>query len=140
MSSINKYMDDSQDPDTVPSKKRSGPKPKKLVEATYQGIEVGRGDTKKIIDPKEVEKLAAIGMKISEMSEWFGVDDSTLNYNFKQELKKGRHNLKTSLRQAQIQLALGGNCTMLIFLGKNLLGQSDNPMDSETNAPLPWKD
>jgi hypothetical protein len=133
-------MDDSKDPDIIPSKKRSGPKPKKLVEAVYSGIEVGRGDNKKVIDPKEVEKLAAIGMKNSEISEYLEIDDSTLAYNFKQELKKGRHNLKSSLRQAQIQLALSGNCTMLIFLGKNLLGQSDNPMDSESNAPLPWRD
>ena len=133
-------MDDSKDPDITPSKKRSGPKPKKLVEATYTGIEVGRGDNKKVIDPKEVEKLAAIGMKNTEIAEYLDIDDSTLNYNFKQELKKGRHNLKTSLRQAQIKYALEGNTSLLIFLGKNYLSQSDNPMDSEANAPLPWQD
>jgi hypothetical protein len=77
-------------------------------------------------------------MKISEMSEWFGVDDSTLNYNFKQEIAKGKHNLHTSLRQAQIRLALSGNATMLIWLGKNILGQSESPYESEGNTPLPW--
>jgi len=134
-------MDDPKDPDTATSKpKKTGPKAKKLVEATYQGIEVGRGDNKKVIDPKEVEKLAAIGMKNTEIAEYLEIDDSTLAYNFKQQLTKGRHNLRCSLRQAQIQLALSGNATMLIFLGKNLLGQSDNPMDSESNAPLPWSD
>ena len=121
-------------------KRKSGPKPKKLVEAVYTGIEVGRGENKKIIDPKEVEKLAAIGMKNSEISEYLEIDDSTLAYNFKQELKKGRHSLKSSLRQTQIKVALDGNVTMLIFLGKNLLGQSDSPLDSEANAPLPWQD
>jgi len=134
-------MDDSQDPDTVPSKpKRTGPKPKKLVEATYSGIEVGRGDNKKVIDPKEVEKLAALGMKITEMSEWFGVDDSTLNYNFKHEIQKGKHNLNCSLRQAQIRLALSGNATMLIWLGRNILGQTDSDNHGEANTPLPWQD
>lgn len=127
-----------QQPQELPATKRK--KLKKLVEGTYQGLEVGRGENKKIIDPKEVEKLAALGMKISEMSEWFGVDDSTLNYNFKQEIAKGKHNLNCSLRQAQIRLALSGNATMLIFLGKNILGQSDNPVNSESNAPLPWND
>lgn len=133
-------MDDN-DPDTATSpRKKTGPKAKKLVEATYQGIEVGRGENKKVIDPKEVEKLAAIGMKNHEIAEYLDIDDSTLSYNFKQQLTKGRHQLKSSLRRAQIELALNGNATMLIFLGKNLLGQSDNPIDSEANAPLPWQD
>lgn len=120
------------------SKKKTGNKPKQLVEGTYLGIEVGKD--KKIIDPKEVEKLASIGMKNSEIAEYLDIDDSTLGYNFKQELIKGRHNLKVSLRKAQISLALTGNATMLIWLGKNILGQSDSPFDSEGNAPLPWDD
>ena len=120
------------------SKKKTGNKPKQLVEGTYLGIEVGKD--KKIIDPKEVEKLASIGMKNSEIAEYLNIDDSTLGYNFKQELIKGRHNLKVSLRKAQISLALTGNATMLIWLGKNILGQSESPFDSEGNAPLPWDD
>jgi hypothetical protein len=119
-------------------KKKTGNKPKQLVEGTYLGIEVGKD--KKIIDPKEVEKLASIGMKNSEIAEYLDIDDSTLGYNFKQELIKGRHNLKVSLRKAQISLALSGNATMLVWLGKNILGQSDSPFDSEGNAPLPWDD
>lgn len=133
-------MDDN-DPDTATSpRKKTGPKAKKLVEATYQGIEVGRGENKKVIDPKEVEKLASIGMKNTEIAEYLEIDDSTLNYNFKQFLTRGRHNLKSSLRQAQIRLAMSGNATMLIWLGRNYLGQSDNPTDSDANAPLPWQD
>jgi hypothetical protein len=129
-------MDDTN---TIPtSKKKTGNKPKQLKEGTYLGIEVGKD--KKIIDPKEVEKLASIGMKNSEIAEWLGIDDSTLNYNFKQELAKGKHNLHCSLRQAQIRLAMSGNATLLIWLGKNILGQSDNPIDSEANTPLPWSD
>jgi hypothetical protein len=123
-----------------PQKAKTGPKPKPLKQATYEGIEVGRGENKKIIDPKEVEKLAAIGMKNSEIAEWFGIDDSTLSYNFKQQLLKGKLQLNQSLRKAQITLALSGNATMLIWLGKNILGQSESPFDSEGNAPLPWDD
>lgn len=121
-----------------PPRKKTGNKPKQLKEATYLGIEVGRGETKKIIDPKEVEKLASIGMKNSEIAEWFGIDDSTLSYNFKQQITKGKLNLVQSLRRAQISVALSGNPTMLIWLGRNLLGQSDQPFDTEANAPLPW--
>ena len=122
------------------SKKKTGNKPKQLVEGTFLGIEVGRGENKKVIDPKEVEKLASIGMKNSEIADFLEVDDSTLSYNFKQQLLKGRHNLKVSLRKAQLSLALSGNATMLIWLGRNLLGQSENTFDHEDNQPLPWND
>ena len=127
-------------PNSHTSKSKTGPKKKALVEATYTGIEVGRGENKRVIDPKEVEKLASIGMKNSEIAEYLDIDDSTLGYNFKQELAKGRHNLKVSLRKAQISVALGGSVPMLIWLGKNILGQSDSPFDSEGNNPLPWND
>ena len=36
--------------------------------------------------------------------------------------------------------ALDGDPRMLIFLGKNLLGQSENPMGGDNSAPLPWSD
>jgi len=128
---------------TTPANKaasKTGPKPKKLVKAEYEGIEVGRGDNKKVIDPKEVYKLASLGMKNSEIAEWFGIDDSTLNYNFKQELLKGRLSLNCSLRQAQISLALSGNATMLIWLGKNVLSQQETPVNTDNSMPLPWTD
>lgn len=131
---------ESKTPEQPTTKKKTGNKPKQLVEATYTGIEVGRGENKKVIDPKEVQKLASIGMKNSEIAEYLDIDDSTLNYNFKQYLIKGRHDLKVSLRRAQINLALSGNATLLIWLGKNILGQSDSPLDSDANQPLPWND
>jgi len=120
--------------------KRTGPRPKKLKEGRYMGIEVGRGENKKIIDPKEVEKLASLGMKNSEIADWFGIDDSTLSYNFKQETIKGRLNLIRSLRQAQIKYALEGSNALLIWLGKNILGQSDTPNTNDQNQILPYTD
>lgn len=121
-----------------PAATKTGPKPKELVEATYLGIPVGRD--KKVIDPEEVEKLAGIGCKNSEICEWFGIDDSTLSYNFKHQIAKGREHLKQSLRRAQLSLALSGNAVMLIWLGKNILGQTDNPTNGEATQPLPWTD
>jgi hypothetical protein len=35
---------------------------------------------------------------------------------------------------------MGGNPTMLIFLGKNLLGQSDAPITTQEAQILPWED
>ena len=123
------------------TKKKTGNKPKQLVEATYTGLEVGRGEKKKVIDPKEVEKLASMGFKRSEIAEYLDVDDSTLSYNFKQELAKGQMNLKQSLRRAMIHNAvINYNATIQIFLAKNILGMSDSPLDSDANTPLPWSD
>jgi hypothetical protein len=115
---------------------KTGPKPKELVTAEYLGIPVGRD--KKVIDPEEVEKLAGLGCRDREIADFFGIKEDTLRYNFADYLTKGREQLKQSLRRAQLNLALGGNAVMLIWLGKNILGQSDNPTDSDNNAPLPW--
>lgn len=88
----------------------------------------------------DVFKLASIGMKNTEIADWFGIDKNTLDYNFATELLKGREILKQSLRRKQLQVAMSGNAVMLIFLGKNLLGQSDTPNNSSDREPLPWSD
>lgn len=113
-------------------------KTEKVGTKIVEGRIVGRD--KKIIPPPEVFRLAQIGCKNQEIADWFGVDENTLTYNFSVELLKGRESLKQSLRQAQIRLALNGNATMLIWLGKNILGQQENPINSEANAPLPWNE
>ena len=128
------YIDETVDPS------KTGNKPKKLVAVEVYGYEVGRGKNKRIVTPDDVYKLAAIGSTDREIARWFDVNEDTLRYNFKESLSKGREDLSQSLRHAQLKLALSGNATMLIWLGKNILGQSDMPMGTETNQPLPWSD
>lgn len=114
-----------------------GPKPKTLVEGTITGIRVGRAGT--VVPPEQVVQLASLGCKNSEIADFFGVDDSSLSYNFKHELQKGRAELKISLRRSMIKNAtVNLNAAVQIFLAKNILGMSDSPLDSEANAPLPW--
>ena len=125
-------MDKDQD---TPTTKRKQPKTAKIE---VEGRVIGRD--KKVVPPTEVYKLAQIGCKDIEIAAWFGIDENSLRYNFSVELVKGRENLKQSLRRAQLSLALSGNAVMLIFLGKNYLGQSDNPINTEALAPLPWSD
>jgi len=55
-------------------------------------------------------------------------------------LTKGRAKGKMRLRQLQWQAAEKGNTSMLIFLGKQMLGQMDNPEASEASEPLPFID
>lgn len=106
---------------------------------TKEGLIVGRGDNKKVIPPDEVEKLARLWCSYHEIAEWFEIPVETLKYNFRDLIAKGRSETKQALRRAQIKSALSGNTTMLIWLGKNILGQGENPIDSETQ-PLPWSD
>lgn len=110
----------------------------KIGTAEIEGRIVGRDQ--RVVPPEDVFKLAAIGCKDIEIADWFGIDSNTLRYNFSVELLKGREKLKQSLRRKQIEVAMGGNVVMLIFLGKNLLGQSDNPLAAENTAILPWED
>ena len=120
-------------------KKKTGPKPKQLVEGTYLGKVVGRD--KKIIDPEEVEKLAALGCKDTEIAVWFGVQYDTLRNNFSAELTKGHESMKISLRRAMLNNACQhNNAAVQIFLAKNLLGMSDNGMTGDDKQPLPWND
>jgi hypothetical protein len=119
-------------------KLKPGPKPKELVEGNFLGIPVGRD--KKIIDPLDIEKLAAISCTDRDIADFVGINEDTLRYNFKDNLLKGRAEVRINLRRAQIDLALNGNATMLIWLGKNILGQSDTPITSETNKVLPYSD
>ena len=79
------------------------------------------------IDPKQVENLAAIGCTTPEIAAVLECSEDTLERRFAGPLKKGRLKLKTSLRRMQYQAAAAGSIPMLIWLGKNLLGQADQP-------------
>lgn len=81
------------------------------------------------IDGTLVEKMASWGCKTVEIADWFGCTDATITNRFLAELTKGRASLKTNLRQWQLSSARGGNATMLIWLGKQLLGQQEVKAD-----------
>ena len=115
---------------------RTGPKPKQITAGEIFGIPVGRN--KIIVPPEQVQELATLGCNDGEIARFFSINEDTLRYNFKPELAKGRAELNIKLRRAQLNLALSGNAVMLIWLGKNLLGQSDNPTNTADTKPLPW--
>lgn len=125
-------------PDYDPANERRG-KPKKAIKEV-EGIQVGTGATKKVIPPEDIWKLASIGCNNQEIADWFGIDKSTLEYNFNGYMTKARIDLKKRLRMKQIEVALGGHPTMLIWLGKQYLGQSESPISGDTAKVLPWTD
>jgi hypothetical protein len=109
-------------------------------EVTKRGLVVGRGANQKIVDPDEVYRMAEIGCTIEEMSHFFQVDRETLKYNFWPYIKRAEVELYKKIRLKQIEVAMEGNPTMLIWLGKNVLGQSDSPTQTDDSKVLPWSD
>ena len=77
------------------------------------------------IDPKEVEKLAGYGCTNTEIADFRGCSADLIEKSYSEFLTKGRADLKKRLRKAQIDSACAGNPTMLIWLGKQMLGQVD---------------
>tara|TARA_X000001382_G_scaffold122171_1_gene104949 strand:- start:1101 stop:1469 length:369 start_codon:yes stop_codon:yes gene_type:complete len=107
---------------------------------TKEGLVVGTGKNRKIVPPLEVLDLARLHCSYKEMAEFFGINVETLKYNFSDIIAKGRSETKQALRKAQIKLALSGNATMLIWLGKNILDQAESPLQSQDTQVLPWDD
>jgi AraC-like DNA-binding protein len=80
----------------------------------------------KLIDVKQVEELAAIDCTYEEMAAVLDCSTKTLKRRFGDLINKGRETGKASLRRAQHKAAMGGNATMMIWLGKQRLGQTDD--------------
>lgn len=80
---------------------------------------------RKVIDPKQVESLAAINCTVEEIASVLGCSKDTLERRFAAVIKKGKENGRSSLRRMMYEKAKGGNVTMMIWLSKNMLGYSD---------------
>lgn len=86
------------------------------------------------IDWEQVEKLCFIQCTLSEIAGFVGCSEDTIERAVKRDHKIGfadyfkKHSAggKSSLRRSQFRLA-ETNATMAIWLGKQYLGQSDNP-------------
>ena len=93
------------------------------------------------IDPEQVIRLARLHCTMQEMADFFGCHRDTLHNNFSAEIDKGRSEGNISLRRKQWQVAVEkGNPVMLIWLGKQMLGQVNERLDSDSDAPLPIYD
>lgn len=101
-----------------------------------------RGRKKVPINQAEAAKLCALMCTEIEIANWFGVSHDTLGRRvrewgyetfgafFEQHSNKSR----VSLRREQMRLAMKGNATMLIWLGKQILKQRDR-FDELPTAP-----
>ena len=77
------------------------------------------------IEQDKVEQLAGFGCTNTEIASFFGCDESHIRHNYSEFLVKGRDKGKIRLRQLQWRAAEKGSHTILIWLGKQILGQTD---------------
>ena len=77
------------------------------------------------LDPIQIQKLAAMHCTVEEIAAFFDVSRDTIDRNYAENIAKGKQMGKMKLRDMQLQAAQKGNVAMLIFLGKQYLGQSD---------------
>ena len=83
------------------------------------------GRPKLNIDAEKVEMLSSFGCSTVEIAKLHNCDEQTIRTRFKPEIQRGRESMKIKLRQLQWKTAEQGSNAMLIFLGKQYLGQSD---------------
>ncbi len=82
-------------------------------------------------DLVELEGLCRLCCTQEELAAYFNVSTETIRRRlnddprFRQAYESGRANGKVSLRRIQMGLAEDGNATMAVWLGKQLLGQTD---------------
>ena len=87
------------------------------------------------IDTKQIEQLASFGCTNTEMASFFGCSSDLLEKSYSEYLTKGRDSGKIRLRQYQWAAAKKGNVAMLIWLGKQILGQVDKQEIITTELP-----
>ena len=95
------------------------------------------------IDWDQVDKMCAIHCRGKEQAAILGVSYDTLNRACQREYEcsfaeyfrqKASHG-RMSLRRKQYTAAMDGNTTMLVWLGKNWLGQADQPEQEAQDLP-----
>ena len=104
---------------------------------------MARGRPKKEIDKNAFEKLCGLHCTKEEICAFFNVTDKTLDRwckreykeNFSVVFKQKQDYGKISLRRSQWRMA-ETNPTMAIWLGKQLLGQTDHPQQDNTNNEI----
>ena len=97
------------------------------------------------IDQEEFEKLCTYYCTLADISNFFKCSEDTIENWCKKTYKRlfsdiseeKRGLVRLQLRRKQIQVALSGNVSMLIWLGKNLLDQTDKAEIKETLDALP---
>lgn len=84
-----------------------------------------KGRPQKPVDARMVKDAIAHGNTVDDAAKILGVSKDTLERRFSAEIELGRAEMRSSLRKKQYEMAIAGNVGMLVWLGKNLLGQAE---------------
>lgn len=87
------------------------------------------------VDREQVKALASIACTVEEIAVIMRIGKRTLERNYKDEIEMGRANFKASLRREQWNAAKKGSAALLIWLGKQHLGQTEK-IDQSINAEV----
>ena len=80
----------------------------------------------KQLDARKIEQLAEVGCSHEEIALICGVSVSTIERNYDVAIKQGHAKRNHNLRKLQYECAKRGNVAMLIWLGKQWLGQKEH--------------
>ena len=99
------------------------------------------GRPKLELDRELIGRLASIHCSVDEIALILNCGRDTIYRHYMDVVEEGRAKGKMGLRRRQWEVANEGNPTMLVWLGKNWLNQTDQQKsDDEDNKPLPWDD
>ena len=87
------------------------------------------------IDGDKISKWISYGATVKEIADVGNCSEDHIHKVFRQNITKGKAERNIRLRKAQFELALSGNCSMLIWLGKQYLGQKDTPDPAKESLP-----
>jgi hypothetical protein len=111
--------------------------PKQHKKKATKKVPLIPGTNKLDFNEEQIESLASRFWNNSEIAAFYGVDEGTIRRRFPNLLIKGKEKGRGRLKDAQLKLALSGNATMLIWLGKQHLEQSDKQQTIPDPNALP---
>lgn len=105
------------------------------------------GRPKKVIDWDHLDNLLTLGAGLIDCSELLKMSDDTIQKNIKEKhnctfteyREKKLANMRVKLLKKQFDVAMNGNVTMLIWLGKQRLGQSEKTETTNRNVEMSYE-
>ena len=96
-----------------------------------------RGAPKKVLNAGMIQIMAMKGLTQEDIAAVLGCSADTIYRNYAGAFAIGRQTCMSSLRRKQFEMAMKGDRTMLVWLGKNLLGQKDrHELTGKDDSPL----
>ena len=92
---------------------------------------LGRGRPPIEFDLVEIEELSRSHCTFVELSRFYNCSEKAVeeryrtDQDFKQAVDRGRFEAIKGLRRKQLEMAMDGNTQMAVWMGKQLLGQTD---------------